>query len=86
MVMKTGNVDHLIFTLIDHIETSEEKLREAGHEKGAKCRCSECQRLKSHEDKWICRMGSFFPPYGLNTRDEIKTRSRVNYARNQAPT
>ena len=59
--------------------TSEEKLDAAGHGGGVACRCSECQRLKDIEDKWICRLGTFNPPNGLNTRDEIKTRSRVNF-------
>ena len=40
-----------------------------------------CQRLKDIEDKWICRLGTFNPPNGLNTRDEIKTRSRVNFSK-----
>ena len=35
------------------------------------------KRLKDQEDKWICRLGIFHPPHGLNTRDEIKTRSRA---------
>ena len=30
------------------------------------------------DDKWICRLGSFHH-YGLNTRDEIKAKSRVNF-------
>ena len=79
--LETGNVRHLVWTLIDFIETSEERLREVGHIGGVQCRCSECQRLKSQEDKWICRLGTFFAPHGLNSRDEIKTRSRVNFAR-----
>ena len=61
--------------------TSEEKLTGAGHGGGVACRCSECQRLKDIEDKWICRLGTFNPPNGLNTRDEIKARSRVNFSR-----
>ena len=59
--------------------TSEEKLEEVGHTGGAKYRCSECQRLKDQEDKWICRLGSFEQPAGLNARDEIQTRVRVNF-------
>lgn len=75
----SGNVRHLTWTLVDHYDTSEEKLRAAGHTGGVQCRCSECQGLKNVEDKWICRMGTFNPPHGLNTRDEIKARSRVNF-------
>ena len=75
----SGNVRHLIYTLLDHIDTSEEKLKNANHTGGVGCRCSECQRLKDQEDKWICRLGTFHQPNGLNSRDEIKTRSRVNF-------
>ena len=77
----SGDVKHLTWTLLDHIETSEERLAAAGHTGGIGCRCSECQRLKDQEDKWICRLGTFYTPHGLNTRDEIKTRSRVNFSR-----
>ena len=75
----SGNVSHLVWTLIDHIDTSVQQLDDAGHSGGIGCRCSECQRLKDTEDKWICRLGTFNSPHGLNTRDEIKTRSRVNF-------
>ena len=57
----------------------EEQRVAAGHQGGPKCRCSECLRLKKEEDKWICRLGSFYGGGGLNTRDEIKARSRVNF-------
>ena len=76
---ESGEFSHLTWTLVDHIDTSEEKLEEVGHTGGAKCRCSECQRLKDQEDKWICRLGSFEQPAGLNARDEIQTRVRVNF-------
>ena len=45
---------------------------------GPKCRCSDCERLKFLEDKWICRMGSFYGESGLNNRDENQSKSRVN--------
>ena len=75
----TGDVRHLTWTLLDSMVTSEGKLAEVGHGGGVACRCSECQRLKDIEDKWIMRMGTFNPPHGLNTRDEIQTRCRVNF-------
>ena len=71
--LETVNLDHLTVT------TSEEKLRDVGHTGGVQCRCSECGRLLDLENKWICRLGSFHPPNGLNSRDEIKSRSRVNF-------
>ena len=77
--LTNGDVKHLTWTLIDYIETSEELLENAGHTGGVSCRCSECIRLKNQEDKWICRLGTFHQPHGLNTRDEIKARSRVNF-------
>ena len=73
------NLDHLRWTLLDHLDTSEQRLAAAGHEGGAKCRCPQCLRLKEIEDKWICRLGTFNGPSGLNSRDEIKARSRVNF-------
>ena len=78
-IQQHGDFNHLNITLVDHIDTSEEVLARVGHTGGAKCRCSECQRLKDQEDKWICRLGSFNPPAGLNTRNEIKSRVRVNF-------
>ena len=75
----TGDLSHLRWTLVDHIQITEEQLTNVGHQGGAKCRCSECIRLKTVEDKWICRLGSFYGGGGLNTRDEIKARSRVNF-------
>lgn len=73
----TANTDlaHLRWTLVDHIDVTEEQLVNAGHQGGAKCRCKECSRLKTVEDKWIRRLGSFYGSNGLNTRDEIKARS-----------
>ena len=64
---------------MDYVDTSTDQLNIAGHEGGAKCRCSECLKLKQQEDKWICRLGSFYGSNGLNTRDEVKARSRVNF-------
>ena len=78
----SGNVKHLTWTLLDHYNTTQERLSAADHIGGPSCICRECQNLKDVEDKWICRLGSFHPPHGLNTRDEIKARSRVNYRHN----
>ena len=77
--LSSDNVRHLTYTLLDHIDTSEEQLNNAAHTGGIGCRCSECQRLKDQEDKWICRLGTFHPPHGLNSRDEIKTRSTSDF-------
>lgn len=79
--METGNVQHLVWTLVDFIETSEERLNEVGHIGGVSCRCSECRRLENQKDKdkWICHLRTLFAPYWLNTRDKIKARSRVKF-------
>ena len=61
------------------LETATDRSYVAGHLAGPRCRCVECQKLKKIEDKWICRLGSFYGDSGLNTCDEIKARSRVNY-------
>ena len=65
----------LDFTLIDHYDTTKTKLIKANHEPGPKCRCSECEHLKSIEDSWIIKLGTFYD-HGLNSRNEIKARSR----------
>ena len=70
--------DTLKMTLIDYWDTTAQKLLEAGHEKGAQCRCRECNSLKNVEDKWILQLGTFYGQSGLNTRDEIKSKSRGN--------
>ena len=81
--LETGDVDHLTHTLVDFMVTSKEKLDAAGHQ-GGNCRCSECQKLKDIEDKWMTRLGTLDTPTGLNFRDEIIARSRVNH-RHVAP-
>lgn len=42
--MATGNVQHLVWTFIEFIETSDEILNEVDYIGGLSCRCSECQR------------------------------------------
>ena len=69
----------LRFTLIDFIDVSPDKLIEVNHEKGPKCRCEECQRLKDLEDKWILKMGTFYGDWGLNSRDEVQSKTRFNW-------
>ena len=69
----------LSFKLIDFYDTTEEKLVAAGHVPGPKCRCKECNHLKDKEDHWILKMGTFYEDSGLNTRDEMKTKSRGHW-------
>ena len=49
-----GDLEHLRWNLIDFMETNNQKLDDAGHVAGPRCRCSECLKFKSIEDKWIC--------------------------------
>ena len=69
----------LEYTLVDFFDTSKEKLRQAGHVQGPKCRCKECNSLKYLENKWMMKMGSMYGISGLNSRDEMKTQVRGNY-------
>ena len=51
-----GIISHnclLRWTLLGHLGT---KLDRPGHQGGAKCRWSKCNKLKKCEDKWICRL------------------------------
>ena len=69
----------LRFTLIDYYDTTESKLVTANHSPGAQCRCSECSNLKDLEDKWIMKISPFYGLSSLNTRDEIKSKTRYNF-------
>ena len=70
--------DTLTFTLVDHLDTTEEELQLAGHIRGPQCRCDICQKLKSLEGKFILRSGTFYTN-GLNTRDEVKNQVRCHW-------
>ena len=72
-------LEHVRISLLEHFDTSEEKLRASSHLAGPGCRCSECNGLKRMEDKWITRMGSYHSETGLNERDEITRNVRVSY-------
>ena len=63
------NKDHIRLTLLDFVETNEDKLREAGHQSGRQCQCDECGRLLRVENKWILRLETFYGHSGLNCRD-----------------
>ena len=72
----------LSYTLIDYIDVTKEALLKAEHVPGPKCRCQECSRLKDLEDQWIVRMGTFYGESGLNSRDEIQSKTRFNWSNN----
>ena len=82
--LETEDVSHLTYTLLEHMDTSEEKLQRVGHGGGVSCRCKECEKLKNMEDKWMCRLGTLNTNrFGLNSRDEIVSRARVNVRLNR---
>ena len=49
---------HVKIALLEHFDTTEEKLTIANHKPGAGYGLSQCERLKLLKDKWITRMGS----------------------------
>ena len=70
---------HIRLTLIDFLDTTEEKLAAAAHQPGPQCKCTECKKLLKTENKWILRLGTFYGLTGLNTRDEVKSDVRGNF-------
>ena len=68
----------LNYTLVDFYDTTAQKIKEAGHVPGPKCRCKECNTLKDLENKWIMKMGSMYRTSGLNERNEMKTNIHGN--------
>ena len=73
------NKETLNFILVDHLDVSPEELLVAGHEKGPKCRCTACSRLKDLEDQWILKKGTFYGEGGLNGRDKVQSKTRYNW-------
>ena len=70
---------HINISLLEHMDVSHEDLVKADHRNSPGCQCDQCKKLKEKEDKWICRMGTLHKPHGLNSRDEIKSKSRCTY-------
>ena len=69
------NMPQLRISIIDYMNTSEMSLQISKHQNGPQCRCSECEKLKTLEDKWILRLGTY-EGNGLNDRNEIKSKCR----------
>ena len=53
------NKQTIRISLIDFMDTTPQKLREAGHKKG-NCVCSECDRLRKLENKWNVFLRQWF--------------------------
>ena len=73
-----SNKQTIIVSLIDYMNTTVGKLRDAGHKKG-NCKCSECDTLRKQKNTWILRLGNFFGESGLNARNILDSTVRVNY-------
>ena len=63
---------NLKIILLDYYDTTNDKLKKAGHIKGAGCKCLECKHLKRLESEWMCKMGTLYGRTGLNTREEFE--------------
>ena len=70
--------ENLEVTLIDFLDVTLQQVQQANHG-GVGCVCTLCRKLKNLEDTWMMRLGTFYHPGGLNKRDEIKRKVRVNY-------
>ena len=70
--------NNIRISLIDFMDTTNEKLQRANHRKG-NCKCSECDKLRRLENKWIMRLGTFHGESGLNARNIINSGVRVQF-------
>ena len=70
--------ENLKVILLDFMDVTMEQVTAENHG-GVGCVCTLCEKLKSLEDTWIMRLGTFFHPGGLNKRDEIKRKVRATY-------
>ena len=69
-MIKVSRKKTLKFTLIDYFRSIMRRVQ------------SVTVRLKDLEDKWILKMGTFYGDSGLNSRDEVQTKTRFNWMRN----
>ena len=74
-----AELSQISITLLEHMEVSHEDILKYMHKNSPGCQCDLCKKLKEKEDKWICRMGTLHQPHGLNSRDEIKRKSRCTH-------
>ena len=62
-------------SLLEQYNTSSETLKKAKHKPGPACGCTECDKLKQLESKWILRLGSIHGQFGLNIKVNSVTKS-----------
>ena len=76
---KTRSLENVRITLLEHYDTTTEKVKSANHKPGPACRCTECDNLKDLEDKWMFRLGTIFGQFGLNNRNEVTNKARARF-------
>ena len=72
-------LENVRITLLEHYDSSQEKLKLANHKPGPACRCKECENLKNIEDKWMFRLGTIHGIFGLNNRNEVTNKARSSF-------
>ena len=75
----SSELENIRVTLLEHYDTTPEKLQTANHKPGPACRCKECEKLKNLEDKWMFRLGTIHGQFGLNNRNEVTNKARSSY-------
>ena len=60
---------HIKVTLVDGFPAPPPK---SGHISSKSCKCTYCKKLIQLENQWICKMGLFQGPNGLNSREDIQ--------------
>ena len=76
---QTKDLENVRITLLEHYDTTTEKMQAANHKPGPACRCQECDHLKDIEDKWMFRLGTIFGHFGLNNRNEVTNKARSRF-------
>ena len=66
-------------SLLEQYNTTVETLRKANHMPGPACNCSECEKLKQLESKWILRMSFLHFQFGLNSKSELYAKVRASF-------
>ena len=75
----TPALGNIRITLLEQYNTNNERIRGFNHKPGPGCVCSECDRLKQLEAKWIFRLGSLHGHFGLNNRSEVHSKFRAGF-------
>ena len=66
-------------SLLEQFNTTAESLRQSQHKSGPACGCTECDKLKQLESKWILRVGTVHGQFGLNIKSELSRKVRASF-------